>query len=166
MTFDDIPAGAALFVDANPFVYHFTSPSKFGPSCTALLERLERRELDGWTSPPVLAEVCHRLMTIEACTAFGWPFQKVAARLRQQPDAIQKLSQFANALDEIDKLKLRMVQADDADVRKAAQISRQFGLLTNDALLVVCMQKCGVTNLASNDSDFDRLPGMCRYAPT
>jgi len=44
-------------------------------------------------------------------------------------------------------------------------ISRQTGLLTNDALVVSTMQANGLTHLASNDADFDRVPGITRYAP-
>jgi predicted nucleic acid-binding protein len=38
-------------------------------------------------------------------------------------------------------------------------------LLTNDALIVVLMQDHGLTALASLDADFDRVPGLTRYAP-
>ncbi len=48
---------------------------------------------------------------------------------------------------------------------KASVLSKQFGLLTNDALLVAIMQDHGLTNLASHDGDFDRVPGIMRYAP-
>jgi predicted nucleic acid-binding protein len=37
--------------------------------------------------------------------------------------------------------------------------------LTNDALIVAVMQAHGLTNLASHDADFDRVPGITRYAP-
>jgi predicted nucleic acid-binding protein len=46
----------------------------------------------------------------------------------------------------------------------AAALSKQFGLLTNDALLVAIMQDHGLTALASGDADFDRVPGLTRYA--
>jgi predicted nucleic acid-binding protein len=50
-------------------------------------------------------------------------------------------------------------------VSLAADVSRQFGLLCNDALIVATMRHEGLTNLASNDTDFDRVPGITRYAP-
>jgi predicted nucleic acid-binding protein len=37
--------------------------------------------------------------------------------------------------------------------------------LTNDAIIVAVMQVNGLTTLASNDPDFDRVPGITRYAP-
>jgi predicted nucleic acid-binding protein len=50
-------------------------------------------------------------------------------------------------------------------VLSAAILSQQTGLLSNDALIASVMQANGLTNLASNDADFDRVPGMTRYAP-
>jgi predicted nucleic acid-binding protein len=47
----------------------------------------------------------------------------------------------------------------------AGTVSQHTGLLTNDALVVAVMQANGLTNLASNDADFDRAPGLRRYAP-
>ena len=50
-------------------------------------------------------------------------------------------------------------------VAAAAVVSQQHGLLSNDALIVAVMQANGLTCLASNDADFDRVPGLTRYAP-
>ena len=36
----------------------------------------------------------------------------------------------------------------------------------NDALIVGVMLAHGLTRLASSDADFDRVPGLTRYAPT
>jgi predicted nucleic acid-binding protein len=38
-------------------------------------------------------------------------------------------------------------------------------LLTNDALILATMQDQTITDLASSDTDFDRVPGITRYAP-
>jgi predicted nucleic acid-binding protein len=85
MTFAQIPAGVAIFLDANVLVYHFTNDPKYGPVCTQLLKRVEQGELHGFTSTHVLADLAHRLMTLEAIeypaqylpswagkSAFGW----------------------------------------------------------------------------------------------
>jgi predicted nucleic acid-binding protein len=37
--------------------------------------------------------------------------------------------------------------------------------LTGDASIVAAMQQEGLTMLASEDSDFDRVPGLTRYGP-
>jgi predicted nucleic acid-binding protein len=50
-------------------------------------------------------------------------------------------------------------------IASAAAVSQQTGLLSNDALIVAVMRANGLTALASNDADFDRVPGLTRYAP-
>ena len=37
--------------------------------------------------------------------------------------------------------------------------------LTGDALVIAVMRHHGLTHLASLDDDFDRVPGITRYAP-
>jgi predicted nucleic acid-binding protein len=50
-------------------------------------------------------------------------------------------------------------------VSRAVDLSKQLGLLTGDALIVAVMQAHGLSALASHDADFDRVPGLTRYAP-
>ena len=94
MTFDDLPAGVSIFLDANSLVYPFAPEPVLGPPCAQLLRRIENQERLAFTATHVLSEVAHRLMAI-----------------------------------------------------------------------VAVMQSHGLVNLASNDADFDRVPGLTRYAP-
>jgi predicted nucleic acid-binding protein len=82
MTFDAILNGTELFLDANTLIYHFTNHAKNGAACTRLLERIELQELRGYVSSHVLADVAHRLMTIEAMNRLSWPPAGLAARLK------------------------------------------------------------------------------------
>lgn len=165
MTFDDIANGTHVFLDANTFIDYFTAHKSFGPACKSLLERIDRQEIQGHTSTQVLGEVAHRLMTFEACNVFGWSVQGIANRLRRHPSEIQKLKYFRTALDEISLLNVRVLPVFAPLVFLAADISQQHGLLSNDALVVAVMRDQGLTHLASNDGDFDRVPGLTRYAP-
>jgi hypothetical protein len=57
MTFASLPAGTAVFIDANPFVYAVTADPRYGPACDQLLQRVENKELTGFTSAHVVAEM-------------------------------------------------------------------------------------------------------------
>jgi len=165
MIFADLPGGASVFVDANTLVYHFQPHPVFGPACTDLVERIEHLQLVGITSTHVLSEMAHRLMTLEACTAFGWPFQGIAQRLSQHPDHVQVLTRFRQAIREVPRCGIQVLTIPPTLIDIAGAVSQQTGLLTNDALVIAVMQANGLTNLASNDADFDRAPGLRRYAP-
>jgi predicted nucleic acid-binding protein len=165
MTFDDLVPPADVFIDANTILYHFTADPQWGMSCTHLLERIELHELRGFLSTHVLADVVHRLMTTEAMDLFGWPGTRLAARLRKHHVEIPKLNIYLQALVKLSQIGIRVLPVLEAHVIQAAQLSRDHELLTGDALVVAVMQADGLTNLASLDTDFDRVPGITRYGP-
>jgi len=165
MTFDAISAGMAIFLDANVLLYYFTANPLYGGACKKLLDLIDNKVIRGLTSAHVLAELVHRVMTIEACQRFGWPSKGIARRLRKNPSHVQQLDKARQAVDEITMIGLDVLPVGKADVSRAIDVTRQFGQLSSDALIVAIMQANGLTNLASLDADFDRVPGMTRYAP-
>ncbi len=165
MIFADLATGDSVFVDANTLIYHFSPHPTFGPVCGQLVKRIEGQDLLGFTSTHALGEVAHQLMILEALTLPGWSSGKVKKRLRQQPSALQNLTRFRPAVEAVLQSRIKVLTIDPPLVGTAATISQQWGLLTNDALIVAVMQANGLTKLASHDADFDRVPGLMRYAP-
>jgi predicted nucleic acid-binding protein len=163
MTFADLVAGDAVFVDANILTYHFQPHPVWGPACGNLLQRIENGELAGSTSTHVLSELSHRLMTIEASVLFGWPFAGIANRLRTHPAQVQQLAGFHHAVERVLQSRIQVLTIPVALIAAGARMSQQTGLLSNDALIVAVMQANGLTRLASSDHDFDRVSGLTRH---
>jgi predicted nucleic acid-binding protein len=161
----NIPNGAAVFVDANTLVFQFAPDPVYGPACQQFLGRIDRQEIVGFTTTHVLSDVAHRLMTLEAITQFAWPIAGIAQRLRKNPAELRKLTNFRNALRGVRTSKIQILPTSLDLVVTAADVSQQHALLSGDALIVAVMQANSLTNLASADSDFDRVPGIMRYAP-
>ena len=165
MTFAGIASGTAVFVDANTFVYAFAPDPQFGPACEQLLDRIERLDLRGFTSSHVLADVAHRLMSLEACATFAWPYAGIAARMQRHPAEVRQLTRFRQALDAVLQIGVQVIPISARNVLAGAVLSQQYGLLTNDALIVAVMQENGLTQIATHDSDFDGVPGLTRFGP-
>jgi predicted nucleic acid-binding protein len=165
MTFARIPAAAAVFLDANTLVYHFTNHPTFGPACTELVNRIEQQHLAGFISTHVLSEIAHRLMTLEAIDRFAWPPAGIAARLRKLHIEIPKLTLHIHAVAQIPLLGIQTIDITPTLVQAATLVSQKYEQLMGDALVVAVMQGHGLTRLASNDADFDRVPGLMRYTP-
>jgi predicted nucleic acid-binding protein len=165
LKFVDIPAGQAVLLDANVLVDHFSANPITGTACQALLKRIVNQEIQALTSAHVMAEMSHRLMTIEACATFGWPYKGIAQRLANHPLEIQQLTQYRQAIDEVVLFGIQVLPVLPHHVSLAANAIRQHGLLFNDSLLVAIVQDHGLTNLASHDADFDRVPSITRFAP-
>jgi len=166
MTFKDIPAGSAVFLDANTFVYAVLAHPVHGVACSALLDRIEKQDIQGFTSSHVLSETAHRVMTMEACNRFSWPAPGIARRLRKHQAEVKQLLVPRRALDEIQAARIIGLAISAQQVSVAVDVSKQFGLLSGDALVVVSMRDQGLAQLASLDSDFDGVPGLIRYVPS
>ena len=165
MIFTDLPVGAAVFLDANTMVYHFSKHQRYGVPCTELMERIARQDLVGHTSIHVLGEAGHRLMALEAIDRFGWTNTGIANRLRKHPAEVRQLARFRQAIDEIPLFGIQVHPITFPLLSVALGLCQAHGLLTNDALIVALMQANSWSNLASEDDDFDRVPGITRYAP-
>jgi predicted nucleic acid-binding protein len=165
MNFAALSRGESVFLDANTFVFHFQPHPQFGPPCTVLLQRIELQEFAGYTSTHVLSEVAHRLMTLEARSNLGWSSGKLLQRLKQNPAAVSGLKGHQIAIQEVLQSRIQILTIAPPLLATASILTQQHGLLTNDALIVAMMQQHGLTNLASEDADFDRVPGITRYAP-
>ena len=75
------------------------------------------------------------------------------------------MTAFRQAIDKILQSRLQVMTVLPPLLATAALLSQQVGLLTNDGLIVAVMQAHGLSKIASHDADFDRVPGLTRYAP-
>ena len=162
MNFAQLPPGAAIFFDANTLVHHFTLEPRYGAACTQLVKEVEQQQFSGFTSTHVLADVSHRLMTIEAMDRMGWSQSGVTPRLRKHHHVISQLSVYQQAIAGFHRSGIQVLPITLPFVEVAAKLTQQHELLTGDALILAVMQANGLTHLASNDSDFDRVPGITR----
>lgn len=139
MTFASLAAGASVFLDANTFVHYFQPHQKYGLACRQLMQRIEQQQLAGFTSLHVLGEMAHRLLTLEASQLVGWSSGKVVQRLKHNPAAFQQLTRFQTAIDHVLQSQKQIQPAAPQMLATAASLSRQHGLLINDALVLALM---------------------------
>ncbi len=166
MTFNHIPANALVFLDANILIYYFTPEPVLGPACQVLMDRIAKfQDFAAFTSTHVLSEVAHQLMILEAVQSFGWPLAGITGRLQKHPADVRSLTRFRQAIDEVPRLGIEVLPIERHLMPLAASLSQLHGLLTNDAITVATMQDQAIVHIASHDADFDRVPGITRYAP-
>jgi predicted nucleic acid-binding protein len=162
MTFDELRDGEAIFLDANIFVYHFLGLS---PQCKHLLKRCCDGLLQGTTASFILAETVHRLMVAEAVEQQLVTSKNALKKLRERPGIVQQLRKHAEIVHTIRAMNIESV-ALTTTVEASATVRRQYGLLTNDSILVAVMKELGLRSLATLDKDFDRVKELRIYKPT
>lgn len=159
-----IPSGSRVFIDANIFVYHFTS-TPLTAACTAFLKRVEVGELEGITSVITLAEVAHRLMILEAIRAHGFKANVAVRKLKENPSLVQQLSDYRAATGMVSSFNVSTEPVTDNHLRSAQEVSATSGLLTNDSLTAAVMQSLSLRDIASNDPDFSVVSGFTVWQP-
>jgi predicted nucleic acid-binding protein len=160
-----MPDGAACFIDANILYYHFVEVSPLSTTCTAFLDRVALGFIVGFTSTHVISEAMHKIMLAEAAAKFGLNRAGLVNWLQHHQNRIEELSEFRQAARELAGTGLNLLPIDIALFDEAAAQSAQHGLLTNDALVVALIRQQGLTNLVTNDDDFDDLPGVTIWKP-
>lgn len=162
---DGLPAGESCFVDANILGYASIELVPFTGQCRAFLERVAAGEITASTSAGAVADALFKTMIIEATRYFVPTGAKPLAFLQRHPDVIGQLSHHRAAAEGLAKLPLRLLPVDWEVIQACAQVSTQHHLLINDAMIVALMQRYGIAHLATNDDDFDAVPGLTIWKP-
>jgi len=163
LTLAELKDGATIFLDSNVLIYHFGGQS---PQCTTLLRRCEHRELECATSALVLAEVCHRLMTLEALERGLLARGNIGRKLGEHPELVRQLSRYQAALDSISSMRVAVLDLTESLLESGLRLQSRYGLLTNDSLIVATMLQAGIRTIASADQRLANVTDVELAVPT
>ena len=167
MFLSNLKDGVSIFIDANIFVYHFFKKSKFNPTSSNFLERAERGKIKGITSTLVVQEAMHRMMIMEAATILpDLKTTNIVKYLKAHSDIVKKLITHQVIPEKIASFNLEIISPDINTIQRSQQMKRRYGFLSNDALSLQIMEDLKINNLASNDSDFERVNFIALYKPS
>lgn len=162
MKLSEIKNDEWVVIDTNILVYANQQQSA---ECGQLLKRCALREVRGIVPMPMVAELVHTLMLIEA-RENNWIERSNPSRsLSEHPELVRRLSRCETQVRELMGIGLRLEPAIPGDIVEAMSIQREFGLLTNDALLLAVARRLNCTAIASADKAFRDLRGVLVYQP-
>ena len=162
MKLDEVVAGR-IYVDVNVFYMYLRSDPEHLASLRSFLGRVVRGEVTAYTAVLTMDELFYRLLLARVKDAYqGSPLDVLRENLEEAikacspdiDDALRKLAQLPH-------LELAAVLEDD--VLTMLENINAFALLPRDALHVAVMQRLGLNQIATDDVDFDRVPGLRRH---
>ncbi len=114
----------------------------------------------------VLNEVLHQLMRMELARSRGASLAEATRYLQANPEAVKKLTLAWKGMREIRAIPNGTVHAVNEPVLwKSVEHSKIFGLLATDGAHLAVMEALGLTDMASNDPHFKRVPWLKLYQP-
>ncbi len=128
-------------MDSNVFVYHLAGDKRFGDIAAGILERIDDGE-EALTSTLVITQVCSYL------------------RWKGRPNVIPGFLDYLLSTPGITKGETSIV--DFASARSLQRLNRLPWKHWDDLVIVAQMRRFGVTEIYSNDSDYDKIPGIKR----
>ena len=160
------PSNAKVLFDTNIFVYSALDHPEYGESCTQAFQRVESKEIKGYVPTIVLNELLHRLMIAEVIK------KELARNTREVLDLLKHDKSIISSLnicwEELDKIFASgfIVLEDMSNIfREAISISREYSLLSSDAYIASFARVYGITNIATNDGDFERVEWLKVWKP-
>ena len=163
----EILDGTPVMVDANVFVYALVPQSPLHAPCNTLLERGARGNLGLVTTVSVAADVLHRVMVLEVlATGRAQSSAEAVTLLKHQPQVITQLTRYRSILRDLRQARVNILPLTYRDLHATRQYREQHGLLVNDSLVVAVMRREGLQILATNDADYERIPGLAVRIPS
>ena len=166
-TFRQIRKSADVMLDANIVIYALFPQTSKHRSCKKLLERGARGDVQLHLVVNTVADVIHRTMVLEVL-AQG-TFQKSAEAvtyLKKNPPAVQHLTRYKTILRELKQVRINILPLTYRDLHVSKQYRDKYGLMTNDSLILAVMQREKIQYLATNDTDFQRVPTIAVRLPS
>lgn len=157
-----------MFIDANIFTYLLTGHPIYGRSCQGLLEKIEKGGLTGFISPLVIDEVSYVIMVQTARELKGSTETKSMKRVMSGiwHECVAPVDEFYGYLDQlISAGNLKVLSLDYTISRIALECSKEYRLLPRDALHAACCKAYGIKDIATNDSDFERVGFLEMWRP-
>jgi predicted nucleic acid-binding protein len=160
----DLPRNAPIFIDTNILVLA-GGEGRLAQQCRDFLNRVRQREVAGFTATFVAAEVTHRVMVKEARERLGLSSAETVEYLQRHPDMVRTLSRHLQVASDIGKANIDILPLMVKDLHASKMPRREYGLLTNDSLIVAVMRNHKLRHLATYDSGFLRVSGLEVWMP-
>ncbi|MDD3136378.1 MAG: PIN domain-containing protein [Methanoregula sp.] len=164
--FSALPAGTSLLFDTNIFVYWALDHPRFGEACEKLVERVNDQDIEGSIPSVVLNEMLHRLMIAEVI-GNHWVAQPLLAvrLLKNDPAIIPQLKIPWKVFRTLMSMNFKVLEEFPGITQSTFALSKTYSLLAKDAAILAYAKKFKISSIATNDSDFARVPWLTCWKP-
>jgi predicted nucleic acid-binding protein len=157
-----LPSSEKVFADSNILTYHLLNDPMYGKRCKEFIRRVEDREFEGFISPIIVSETLFNFIKANIVKDYRIKPKGVISFLKANPKAISKIDiRKASDLFEI----FSVLPISESEVDECYKAIKDYALLTNDAFHVATMKRYSLTNIATNDPDFERVKWIKVWKP-
>ena len=157
-----LPSSEKVFIDSNIQTYHLLKDPIYGKRCKEFIGRVENDEIKGFISPIIVSETLFNFIKANIVKEYRIKPKEVVYFLKADPKAISNID-IGKASD-LFKIFI-ILPISELEVEECYKAIKDYALLTNDAFHVATMKRYGITNIATNDPDFERVEWLKAWKP-
>ncbi|MFP4642336.1 MAG: type II toxin-antitoxin system VapC family toxin [Chloroflexota bacterium] len=151
-----------IFVDANVFIYHALDEPSFGGSSSDFLGLVESGEIEAITDTLVVDEVFFKILMGKASELMeGLTLKRLKKRIAEDAELRKSVYSSVESYEEYISVLLatglEIVEVNTSLVKEALRLGTEYGLLISDSVHLAAMRRFGICDMATNDSDFERV---------
>lgn len=156
----------AIFVDANIFLHHAFNANN---ASIEFLKQIESYNIKAYTSALVIEEVVFKLLIQAASNYLDITTIEKVKRLlmdnKNKENVFKPVIEYREYIDILKDFGLIILDLTDKDMIASLQKAKTYGLITADAVHIAVMERKGITNIASSDSDFEKVDCVTLWKP-
>jgi predicted nucleic acid-binding protein len=155
MNLDDIQNGSLCVVDTNVLLY---AEQGLSQQAQRLIRRCSTGDLIGVLPQTVWQELTHKLMLAEALMMERVSGPNAGRKLSRQPDTVKRLGLYKDKILALSNMGLGFEACMKEDLLvNAFRYQEQYGLLTNDSVIVAIAVRLKADVLVTADAAFQKI---------
>lgn len=128
------------------------------------LLKVKEGEIFGFINGRIIDEVFHKLLMAQISNKYKIKLRDALTYTNVNPEVLKKFQTPTSIIEDIlDFDGIKILEIDKKIVSQAIEFSDR--LLFSDAIHVSCCKVYGIRNIATNDSDFERVPFLDIWKP-
>ena len=156
--------GEKIYVDSSVFLFVAPADSEYGSSSLQFLQHASQSDMKLVISSLTVDEISFVALKAKLEERLDITSGQVLY-LKKHPEVIKTLAPEVNRITENILRLSDIIGVGPEDIQRLTYLMETYGLLPRDALHIAVMQRCGLTDIASSDADFDRVVSITRYTP-
>lgn len=170
MNLEEFKGSEKIYIDSTIFVSHHSKDAVDRKECTAFLNSVEKGEINAVTSYVAIDETAYILLKFKAAEILGTDkHYKILESLRHNKNVFDEAWEVVEVhIDFVDALRVKNVLQiinQTADPLELKDLAKKYQLLPRDASHLGIMRRNTIKNIATSDSDFERIKDLQVWMP-
>ena len=158
-----LPRASFVFIDSNIFTYFLLRDADYFEKCSRFLKNVESGYFIGFINNIVVSETLFNFVKAEVCKNNELKSNEFIRFIKENPESIGEVH-ISDVIDVFTMANLNLVNVPPKLIPMLKDAHRK-SLLSNDAFHLLTMEYLSISDIVTNDGDFEKITGIRVWKP-